>query len=80
MGAANCGNDFRLVNGNMRHNWRTGKSIQNTTAPDFDKAWLAAYSTIDENTPIAYRSEQPQRMLAINYPRLYALTPVFFCI
>jgi hypothetical protein len=51
----------------MRHNWRTGKSICNSTASDFDKVFLAAYSYLNENLPIAYVSEQPQRMLAVDY-------------
>jgi hypothetical protein len=64
---ANCDNDFRLVNGNMRHNWRTGKSIRNSTASDFDKVCLTAYSYENQNLPIAYVSEQPQCMLAVDY-------------
>jgi len=51
----------------MRHNWRTGKSIRNSTAPDFDKVYLAAYSYLNENLPIAYVSEVSQCMLAVNY-------------
>jgi hypothetical protein len=66
--AANCDNDFRLVNGNMRHNWRAGKSIRNSTALDFDKVCrLAAYSWTNENLPITYVSELPQCMLAVDY-------------
>jgi hypothetical protein len=67
MTTANCDNDFRLVNGNMRHNWRSGKSIRNSTATDFDKACLAAFSYGNENLPIAYVSEQPQCILTIYY-------------
>jgi hypothetical protein len=51
----------------MRHNWRSGKSICNSTASDFDKVCLAADSYINENIPIAFFSEQPQRMLAVDY-------------
>jgi hypothetical protein len=65
--AANCDNDFRVVNGNMRHNWRTGKSIRNSTASDFDKVCLTAFSYVNQNLPIAYVSEQPQCMLAVDY-------------
>lgn len=50
----------------MRHNWRTGKSIRNSTASDFDKVCFAAYSYLNENLPIAYVSEQPQCMLAVD--------------
>jgi hypothetical protein len=67
--AANCANDFRMVNGNMRHNWRSGKSILSSTASDFDKVCpcLAAYSYLNENLPIAYVTEQPQCMPAVDY-------------
>jgi hypothetical protein len=51
----------------MRHNWRSGKSIRYSTALDFDKVCLAAYSWLDENLPIAYFSEQPQCMVAVDY-------------
>jgi hypothetical protein len=65
--AANCDNDFRLVDGNMRHNWRTGKSIRNCTASDFDKDCLTAFSYLNENLPIAYVSEPSECMLAVDY-------------
>jgi hypothetical protein len=51
----------------MRHNWRSGKSIRNRTASDFDKVRLAAFSYINLNLPIAYVSEQPQCTLAVDY-------------
>jgi hypothetical protein len=50
----------------MRHNWRTGKSIRNSTASDFDKDYLTAYSYSNENLSTAYVSE-PKRMLAVDY-------------
>jgi hypothetical protein len=59
---ANCDNDFRLVN-----NWRAGKSIRNSTALDFDKVCLAAYSWSNENLPITYVSELPPCMVAVDY-------------
>jgi hypothetical protein len=68
--AAKCDDNFRLVQANMRHNWRTGKSIRNFIASDFDKVCLAAYSYSNENLPIAYVSEQPQCMLSQLY-RVY---------
>jgi hypothetical protein len=76
MTAANCDN-FRLVNGNMRHNWRSGKSIRNSTASGFDKVCLAAYSWSNENLPIAYVSEEPQCMLAVDYTGLTYTDTVF---
>jgi hypothetical protein len=51
----------------MRHNWRTGKSIRNSTTSDFDKVCLAAYSWDNLNLPIAYVTEEVQCMLEVDY-------------
>jgi hypothetical protein len=75
--ATNCDNDFRLVDGNMRHNWRSGKSIRSSTASGFDKVCLTAYSYINENLPIAYVTEQPQCMLAVDHTGFTYTNTVF---
>jgi hypothetical protein len=49
----------------------------NSTASDFDKVCLAAFSYLNENLPIAYVSEQPQRMLAIDYTEFTYTDTVF---
>lgn len=57
-GSANSGP--RLVDGDMHHNWRTGKPFHNSTTLDFENKLVAAYSYLNETAPIAYRSEKPQ--------------------
>ena len=51
----------RLVQGDMRHNWRTGMWIYGVTSEP-ELSGSAAYSIPDESVPIAYFSEQPQCM------------------
>ena len=51
----------RLVQGDMRHNWRTGMWIYGV-ASEPELSGSAAYSIPDESVPIAYFSEQPQCM------------------
>ena len=75
--SSKCDNDFRLIQGNMRVNWRAGKSICSNTAADFDKVCLAALSYRNENLPIAYVSEQPQCMLAVDYTAFACTDTVF---
>jgi hypothetical protein len=51
----------RLVQGDMRHNWRTGMWIYKIASePELSSS--TAYSVLDESVPIAYLSEQPQCM------------------
>lgn len=70
--------DHRLVSGNMRHNWRTGKSIHKRTASNSEKSTcLAAYSYFDETKPIAFLSEQPRCMFLKKIPGLHILTLSF---
>jgi hypothetical protein len=61
----------------MRHNFRTGKSICNSTASDFDKFGLAAYSYANLNLPIAYVTEPSQCMLTVDYPGFTYTDTVF---
>src|SRR6267154_1302562 len=72
----------------MISDWLTGTCAiiggpvsRSVTAPPrtFDKVCLAAFSWSNENLPIAYVSEQPQCMLAVDYTRFTYTDTVFLC-
>jgi hypothetical protein len=76
-GSANS--DLRLVNGNMRHNWRTGKSTHNGAALGFENK-LASQLTASwmrrHQSPTSLRHHNVSRQLII--PGSHALT-LFLC-
>lgn len=54
-------NDNSLVDGNFRHNWRTGESKHAKVRNNYMNLPLLAWSYLDETKPIAYVSELPKR-------------------